>query len=115
MTEQEAYAKGLEKLHLLLCSCGQYTQDCRQRPHATVSAHETNPLRPPDLRKNPAFAWRVLEAMLKSDWSFDWDRYSLEVYMVIDPSGVTLGRWDNSLSAVDALYAVICALGREGS
>lgn len=52
-----------------------------------------------DVREAPAFAWRVLEVLAQPEH-------------MVAKDGFTMALWDNQ-NPTDALYAAVCALGRE--
>jgi hypothetical protein len=86
MTDQEAYEAGLRTLGLTKCN-----QPKCEYVHVR-----------PDLRKDPAFAWRVLEALRNFDYGMFLDTWATRL------CGELV---DEPLS--DALYAAVCELGRQ--
>lgn len=61
---------------------------------------------PPDLRQDPAFAWRVLKA----------GRFMVEPGHFVNGWHCGLRHWEQDChgdTLADALYTAVCALGRE--
>lgn len=89
MTEQEAYETGLRALGF-----------AKERDNTDVPDWDWRAWHYPDLRTDPAFAWRVLVALPRHRRT--WNAFTRELNRCETPTEIIL-----------RLYAAVVALGRE--